>query len=142
MAPYRRQRGRDYGGSVAEIFETVLFRKPGLPGGKLAPRWEKALWMGKAASTDEHLLGTAAGRETARTVTRRPEGKRWSKHLFAQVICTPWEPKASLSPQPQQPRRHRGPPGNHPRLRIMRRTRGAAQPHMQSEDRETLVRGG
>ena len=60
--------------------------------------------MGKAASTDEHLLGTAAGRETARTVTRRPEGKRWSQHLFAQVVCTPWEPKASLSPQPQLPR--------------------------------------
>ena len=31
-------------------------------------------------------------------MTRRPEGKRWSKPLLSQVVCTPTEPKLSLVP--------------------------------------------
>ena len=43
-------------------------------------------------------MGTPAGRQLARTATRRPENKIWSKALFAQVVCTPSEPKLSLLP--------------------------------------------
>ena len=46
------------------------------------------------------MLGTPDGRVTARSITRRPEGKRWSKKLIAQRVCRPWCPRESLNPQP------------------------------------------
>ena len=88
---------------MAEICETVLYRKQGVVGAKLAPRWDKAIWLGKLHSIDEHMLGLPSGRETARSVTGRPDSKRWSKTLFARIVCTPWTPKASLdAPEPEQ----------------------------------------
>ena len=60
--------------------------------------------MGKMLSTDEHIEGTRAGRHLARMVTRRPDEKRWSKALFAQVVCTPSEPTLSLLPAAQAQR--------------------------------------
>ena len=88
---------------MAEICETVLYCKQGVVGAKLAPRWDTAIWLGKLHSSDEHMLGLPSGRETARSVTRRPDGKRWSKTLFAQIVCTPWNAKASLNPpEPEQ----------------------------------------
>ena len=51
------------------------------------------------------MFGTLAGRQLARTVTRRPEHKRWSKALFAQVVCSPKEPKVATLPAVQAQRR-------------------------------------
>ena len=67
-------------------------------------RWEKAVWMGKMSSTDDHILGTPSGRQLARTVKRRPEHERWCQALFALNVFTSLEPKLSLLPAEQAPR--------------------------------------
>jgi hypothetical protein len=86
LTPFRKLRGREFGGAVAEFGETVLYHDP-TPGSKFAKKWLKGLWLGKMGTTDEHILGTASGRVLARTVARRPEQKRWSGDLLSKVIC-------------------------------------------------------
>ena len=84
--------------------ETVLFHVQGW-NQTFPKRWENGLWMGKMPLIDEHVAETPAGRQLARTVTRRPENKRWSTALFAQFVCTPSEPKLSEPTAPQAQRR-------------------------------------
>ena len=57
LTPCRKLRGREYGGAIAEMGETVLFHVQGLSQ-KFPRRCEKAIWMGKMSWTDEHILGT------------------------------------------------------------------------------------
>ena len=60
--------------------------------------------LARLFSTDEHVLGTPSSWQLARTVTRRPEHKRMSEALLAQVVCTSSEPKLSLLPAVQAQR--------------------------------------
>ena len=95
LIPYRGPRGRANGGAIAELGETVLFHVQGFK------RWGgKNLWMDNMSSTDEHIVGTTAGRQQACTLTRRRE----SEALIAQVVCTPLESKLSLLPAVQAQR--------------------------------------
>ena len=103
LTPYRMLRGRDYNGVIVEFAEVVLYKIPGLQP-KLASRWEKGLWLAKRNSTDEHILGTAEGTTTARTVQRRPEEHRWSKDVFKQLVATPMQPRATLDGREPEPR--------------------------------------
>ena len=100
---HRKLWGRKFGGSIAELGETVLFHVQGL-NQEFPGRWEKAIWMGKMSLTHEHILGTPSGRQLARTVTQRLEHKIWSEVLFAQVVCTKAEPKLSVLPAVQAQR--------------------------------------
>ncbi len=107
MTPFRRLCGRDYGGSVSEICETVLYHKVGQIGAKLWSRCDEGLWLGKLSSSNEHLIGTPEAWALARSgsVVLRTDGKRWSNRFFAQVMCTPWATKSGaddLSDQPRQ----------------------------------------
>ena len=84
---------------MAEICETVLFHRMHQPKEKFKVQWEKGIWLGKVSATDEHIIGTPAGGLLARSVARRPEEKRWSGSLLAKVVCTPWDPAATLQPK-------------------------------------------
>ena len=46
LTPYRKLRGREHGGAIAELGKTVPFHVQGL-NQKFPRRWEKGLWMGK-----------------------------------------------------------------------------------------------
>ena len=115
---------------MAELGETVLYHDP--THSSFAKRWIKGLWLGKVSSTDERIVGTAGGRVLSCSVARRPEEKRWSTALLAQVVCTPMDPRASLEPAAQAERsmylyaRHRGEARAHARLQSMCGTRRLA----------------
>ncbi|CAK0865536.1 unnamed protein product, partial [Prorocentrum cordatum] len=85
-----RVSGRSYGGAVCDNGETVMYKIQGISHHKAGIRWGKAIWVGKANRTDEHLLATAAGRKTARAISGRVGGQRWSKSLFNMVERAPW----------------------------------------------------
>ncbi len=60
---------------MAEICEAVPGRS------QVVDEYAKGVWLGTLSSSDEHLIGTLEGRTVARSVVRRPDGKRWSKRL-------------------------------------------------------------
>ena len=70
--------GRQCGGASAEFGETVSV----------------VSFVGSESQVPEALQGDSL----SQTVTRGPEGKRWSKALLSQVVCVPTEPKLSLVP--------------------------------------------
>lgn len=104
LTAFRRLRGREYKGLLVEPMECVLFRKQGHNPCKLGARWDKGVWFGKKSDTDEHIIGTPLGQVLARTFARRPDSRRWQFELLSPVVCTPWEPKASLIPTAPVPR--------------------------------------
>ncbi|CAK0867256.1 unnamed protein product [Prorocentrum cordatum] len=93
-------------GAVCEFGETVMCNIQNISHHKAENRWGKAIWVGKDNRAEEHLLTTAAGRKTARTVSGRVEDQRWSKNLFNKVECTPWGacagPEEDAVKMPQQ----------------------------------------
>ncbi|CAK0903822.1 unnamed protein product [Prorocentrum cordatum] len=99
LTPYRRLKGRDCHGQIAEFAETAMHKLPPGAAGKMEARWGKGIWLGKANVSDEHMIGTPRGRVFARSIARRPDEKRWNHNLFIQIICTPFDPKATLLAQ-------------------------------------------
>ncbi|CAK0888842.1 unnamed protein product, partial [Prorocentrum cordatum] len=104
LAPYQHLKGRAHGGAICEFGETVMYKIQNAAHHKAEIRWGKAVWVGKDRA-DEHLLATAAGRKTARTIDGRVEDQRWSKSLFNKVECTPWDTRAGPEAAPPPPRR-------------------------------------
>ncbi|CAK0792935.1 unnamed protein product [Prorocentrum cordatum] len=76
LTPYRRLKGRDYHGQIAESAETVMHKLPPGTAGKMEARWDKGIWLGKANVSDEHMIGTPRGRVFARSIAKRPDEKR------------------------------------------------------------------
>ena len=102
FAPCRQLRERECGGAIAELAETPVPRA--------RPEAEVSQEMGER-TLDRHSvvdrrthLGDA-GRMAGGAHWDRPEHKRWSEALFAQVVCTPSEPKLSMLPAVQAQRK-------------------------------------
>lgn len=95
---FGRFRGREFKGFLVEPMECVLFRKQGHSPSKLEARWAKGIWFGKKSDRGEHIIGTSLGQVLARTLARRPDSRRWQSEALSPLVCTPWEPKASLTP--------------------------------------------
>lgn len=99
---------QNYTGAVAQLGETVIFKKPNSPSGRLPgkkrmqngdSKWEKAIWLGKTYESDEHLLGTAEGVFTANTMRRFEKGNQVDKELLAKFIGVPWALGAGAGPR-------------------------------------------
>ncbi|CAK0848466.1 unnamed protein product [Prorocentrum cordatum] len=91
--------------AICESGETVMYQIQNVAHRKAEIRWGKAVWAGKDNRTGEHLLATAAGRKTARTINGRVEDQRWSRSLFNKVECMPWDARAGPGAAPPPPRR-------------------------------------
>ena len=52
----------------------------------------------KANVSVEHMIATVGAQQSLRSQhhARRPDDKRWSKRMFAVLVCNPWEPKMSI----------------------------------------------
>ena len=73
---YQRLRGRSYQGELMRFACHVLAKISNtVSGGLMQPRWQNGLWLGKAYSTDEHIvwLLDGSGILQARTVQGRDE---------------------------------------------------------------------
>lgn len=93
LTAYRRLRGREYRGLLVGPMEGILYRKQGVNPSKLEASWDKGVWLGKKSDT-----GTSLGQVVARTLARRPDSRRWQLELLQPIVCTPWEPWATLAP--------------------------------------------
>ncbi|CAK0850029.1 unnamed protein product, partial [Prorocentrum cordatum] len=94
--PCRRIMGRGHRGQIVEFAETAMHKLPAGSAGKMEARWDKGIWPGKANVSDEHMIGTPRGSIFSRSIARRPDEKRWNKHLFGQIARAPSGPKATL----------------------------------------------
>ena len=75
---YCSRMGREYRSETVEFAEQKLFHisessGPGATVGKLMPRWDLGVWVGKINDSDEHVLLTPFGSKRARSIRRLPE---------------------------------------------------------------------
>ena len=83
--------GREY---KREFAEQVLFHNsessgPGATVGKLMPRWDLGVWVGKINDSDEHVLLTPFGSKRARGIRRLPETSKWNADFLRTVRGLP-----------------------------------------------------
>ena len=89
---YRRLRGREFGASVAEFGESVMYMKPDITGkDKMDARWETGVWLGMREESNESIIGTRHGCIKVRSFKRKPESDRWQKEDIATMQGVPWE---------------------------------------------------
>ena len=91
--PYERLRGKKYRGEMYEFGRWMMHRFPGKPeGGSMQPRWAEGVWLGKAVSSDEHVIGMADGTIVkARSVTRKMESQSWNREAVLGVSVPSWK---------------------------------------------------
>ena len=94
---YCSRMGREYRREIVEFAEQVLFHisessGPGATVGKLMPRLDLAVWVGKINDSDEHMLLTPLGSKRARSIRRLPETSKWNQDFLRTVRGLPWNP--------------------------------------------------
>ena len=105
--PYKRLFGREFGGLLAEMGESVLALHPERDA-KMEERWVSGTWLGKTEMGDSHLVAHSGRVNKHRTVKRKTEQRRWNKDEAEQVQIwelTPWHPRADQEIVPAAPRR-------------------------------------
>ena len=63
------------------------------PGTKTQRRWVKAIWVGRLERDDTHIILTAAGALSVRSVRRLPASGQWQTDVMSTVTGLPWQPK-------------------------------------------------
>ena len=59
---------------------------------KLAPRWVRAVWLGRSSLSDEHMVGCDGGVWSTRTVRRLVAANQWDEQMLKSCIGLPWNP--------------------------------------------------
>ena len=90
--PYRIVNVVDYMSPVFQFGETVMARLP-QPGTKTQRRWVKGIWVGRLERDDTHIILTAAGALSVRSVRRLPPSSQWQVATLSTVTGLPWQPK-------------------------------------------------
>ena len=71
--PYASLYGHEYRGMIYEFTEPVYARVSALTDvGKLDPRWQPGIWLGKMPGTGEHIVATEEKLMLARSVKKMP----------------------------------------------------------------------
>ena len=80
------------------------------------------IWLGRATESDEHIVGTALGVHTARSVRAKNDQEIWNSGLIKSMKGTPWTPRSEDSQaQVRMPEeRHRPLIGWNTNTRILR----------------------
>ena len=64
---------------------------------KFDSRFIQGIWLGRATESDEHIVGTADGVYTARSVRAKNDQEIWNGDLIKKMRGTPWDPRAEDS---------------------------------------------
>ena len=83
---YERSHDRFYSGKLAMFGEDILGYLATDKGG---PRWRHGIWLGKGASGDMHVIGTAEGVFLTRSIRRN--AIPFNLNRFAELENYPWE---------------------------------------------------
>ena len=94
---YYSRVGAEYRREIVEFAEQVLFpfsesSGPGATVGKLMPRWDLGVWVGKINDSDEHVLLTPFGSKRATGIRGLPERSKWNSDFLKTVRGLPWNP--------------------------------------------------
>ena len=103
--PYERVTGRVYNGVVFTMLEPVMVRASDVEKRpKMDPRWIPGLWLGRSATSDEHLVGTPQGVMRGRSVRPLPTAEA-PKDLYEHMTWTPWcqSPAAMVKQTEEKP---------------------------------------
>ena len=90
-----------------------MYKYTSVPTGNLDQRWGHGIWVGKAPMTDEHIILTGNGVQTARSLHRVPPEERFVISLLKKVRGLPWNGRAEnlkatiVTHQDQGPSGHR-----------------------------------
>ena len=57
----------------------------------------QGIWLGRATESDEHIVGTADGVYTARSIRAKNDQEIWNGDLIKRMRGTPWDPRADES---------------------------------------------
>ena len=95
---YKRWKGKDFKGEVAEIGESILYLKAGTQGEhKFTPRWENGIWLGVRDKFSKIIVGVDMGTVKAKDFKRLANPlEPWRKEAIMQMKATPWEPIPGL----------------------------------------------
>ena len=92
---YERSRGKIYSSPLVKFGEVVMARVPtDIRACKLDSLWVKGVWVGRAESTDEHVLLTPKGVLRTRTVRRLPEPDNFDRIFTESCKGLPWDAMA------------------------------------------------
>ena len=71
-----------------------MYKYTSVPIGNLDQRWGQGIWVGKAPMTDEHIILTENGIQTARLLHRVPPEERFVISALKKVRGLPWNGRA------------------------------------------------
>ena len=85
-------------------------------------RFIPGIWLGRATESDEHIVRTASGVYTARTVRAKKDQEIWNSGRTKSMKVTPWAPRSEESQAEvrMQEERHRAMFGWNTNTRILR----------------------
>ena len=91
---------------MCEVAETVLYM-PVMPKrdkgkDKLNPKFERGIWLGVHARSNEDIIGTPEGVLRASIVKRVPEDERWNKEAVLGIKGTPWKPRVQSEEESEE----------------------------------------
>ena len=90
---YQRVRGRPYRTKILEIGETCRYKlrkRDVIEGGALAARWSRGVFLGMDPKDNTYILFDNGRVETARTVARLPDARKWNMDKVAAVNTVPF----------------------------------------------------
>ena len=101
--PYERLKNKSFSQPMLELGESVHYKKtkyeigPGLF--KYDDRWDKGIFLGYRARSNEAFIGTPAGVIRCRTMHRKPPQERWQPQEVQAIRGVPWDMIAPDSPE-------------------------------------------
>ena len=90
---YFRRWGRNYQGALCSFGEVLQYLLPRKPRDKLAPKFQKGIYLGKCSETNESFVGTLDGQVIrARTLRRLSGDETWqNKDFLAKLKQKPFD---------------------------------------------------
>lgn len=88
---FEQLKGHKYTSEMLEYGESVLAKKGRQDENKLRTDWSTGIWVGRAASSNEHLIITPEGLLKCRTVHRRSPSLKYEADLLQQMTAVPWQ---------------------------------------------------
>ena len=92
LTPYERRWSRRYNSALCKFGEIVMCRLPGKHS-KAEPSWVQAIWLGRDASADMHLIGATSGVLKTRSIRRLPVSEQVDQRMAEDFKASAWDPK-------------------------------------------------
>eukprot|EP00971_Amphidinium_carterae_P348747 6490656-Amphidinium_carterae.1 len=110
QTPLQRQLMRQYERQLVRFGEVVLWKDAHKHRFKFEAHWGWGVYLGRAAHSEEHLIGTSVGTIRCRTVRRVPPADQHGSQHFLAMRGLPWDFQGALAtPTPAGAARGAGP---------------------------------